>query len=216
MSSFKSRGLFVCIEGCDRAGKSTQAKLLVEYIKSLGRAVEHFRFPDRSTAIGKCIDSYLQGTSDLEDHAIHLLFSANRWEAVPKMKRLLHSGTCIITDRYAFSGVAFTAAKGYDTTWCMNPERGLPLPDLTVYLDISTEKASKRSEFGEERYENSEFQEKVSKKYQELITKDWKVIDATQSIEKIHQEIKDAVDIVQKSVINNNELLKELWTWPQL
>lgn len=45
MSSIKSRGLFICIEGCDRAGKSTQSKLLVQHIKSLGRTVEQFRFP---------------------------------------------------------------------------------------------------------------------------------------------------------------------------
>ena len=37
---------------------------------------------DRTTSIGKSINSYLQGTTELEDHAIHLLFSANRWEAV--------------------------------------------------------------------------------------------------------------------------------------
>ena len=39
-------------------------------------------FSDRTTAIGQSINSYLQGKTELEDHAIHLLFSANRWEAV--------------------------------------------------------------------------------------------------------------------------------------
>jgi dTMP kinase len=36
---------------------------------------------DRTTAIGQMIDGYLKGGVDLDDHAIHLLFSANRWEA---------------------------------------------------------------------------------------------------------------------------------------
>ena len=36
---------------------------------------------DRATATGKMIDSYLRSQSDLDDRAIHLLFSANRWEA---------------------------------------------------------------------------------------------------------------------------------------
>lgn len=35
---------------------------------------------DRTTSIGKMIDSYLQSKSELDDRAIHLLFSANRWE----------------------------------------------------------------------------------------------------------------------------------------
>lgn len=37
---------------------------------------------DRTTPIGKMIDSYLKGETEVEDHVIHLLFSANRWEAV--------------------------------------------------------------------------------------------------------------------------------------
>lgn len=36
---------------------------------------------DRTTAIGKAIDEYLNNKVELEDHAIHLLFSANRWES---------------------------------------------------------------------------------------------------------------------------------------
>lgn len=36
---------------------------------------------DRTTPIGQMINSYLSGRSDQEDHVIHLLFSANRWEA---------------------------------------------------------------------------------------------------------------------------------------
>jgi dTMP kinase len=38
-------------------------------------------FPDRTTPIGKMIDNYLKGEAEQEDHVIHLLFSANRWEA---------------------------------------------------------------------------------------------------------------------------------------
>jgi thymidylate kinase len=37
---------------------------------------------DRTTTIGQMIDAYLKGSNDLDDHVIHLLFSANRWEAV--------------------------------------------------------------------------------------------------------------------------------------
>lgn len=36
--------------------------------------------PERTTTIGQLISSYLQKKSDLEDHTVHLLFSANRWE----------------------------------------------------------------------------------------------------------------------------------------
>lgn len=39
----------------------------------------HFS-PDRTTPIGQMIDAYLQQNKDLEDHTVHLLFAANRWE----------------------------------------------------------------------------------------------------------------------------------------
>ena len=42
------RGILVAFEGCDRSGKSTQCQMLVEYLKSIGRDVAHFRFPGNS------------------------------------------------------------------------------------------------------------------------------------------------------------------------
>ena len=49
---------------------------------------------DRTTAIGKMIDAYLRSESELDDHAIHLLFSANRWE----LASVLSCPTCSLTD----------------------------------------------------------------------------------------------------------------------
>jgi len=96
------RGAFIVIEGMDRAGKTTQAALLRDRLAAASprRLVELIKFPgalrgmhphdsryfgltadgDRTTAIGKMIDAYLKSATDLDDRAIHLLFSANRWE----------------------------------------------------------------------------------------------------------------------------------------
>ena len=52
----------------------------------------------------------------------------------------------IICDRYAFSGVAFSAAKpGLDFDWCRECDRGLPGPDAVIYLDLSVEDAARVS-----------------------------------------------------------------------
>ena len=74
------RGAFILFEGVDRCGKTTQAKRLVETLSAAGQPTVFMRFPDRDTAIGSQIDAYLRNASDLDDHAVHLLFSANRWE----------------------------------------------------------------------------------------------------------------------------------------
>ena len=57
------------------------------------------------------INSYLQNTKDIDDHAVHLLFSANRWEQSSEMLSYLNSGVTLIVDRYAYSGAAFSGAK---------------------------------------------------------------------------------------------------------
>lgn len=77
----KPRGTFIVLEGLDRAGKTTQVKLLEQRFVEAGRPVKMMRFPDRSTIIGQMIDGYLKSSVEMEDHVIHLLFSANRWEA---------------------------------------------------------------------------------------------------------------------------------------
>lgn len=73
----------------------------------------------------------------------------------------LNEGTTIICDRYAFSGVAFSASKGLPFEWCRTPDIGLPAPDLSLFLDISPEKAKERGGYGEERYEKEEMQRRV-------------------------------------------------------
>jgi dTMP kinase len=73
------------------------------------------------------INSYLQSKTEMDDGAIHLLFSANRWEKRAAMEAKLQSGVTLVVDRYSYSGVAFTAAKkmeGLDLEWCKAPERG--------------------------------------------------------------------------------------------
>lgn len=78
----------------------------------MGKNVEYINFPDRSTDCGKLIDAFLRKQQDFPPQTIHLLFTLNRWEAQNKMEVLLNEGTTLIVDRYSYSGVAFSAAKG--------------------------------------------------------------------------------------------------------
>ena len=107
------RGVFVVLEGVDRCGKSTQAQLLYDHIKAKS-AVLMLRFPNRQTATGKVIDDYLNKRIELNDRAVHLLYAANRWEASDSIVKALDQGMTVVVDRYSFSGVAFSCAKGLD------------------------------------------------------------------------------------------------------
>ncbi|KAF5316540.1 hypothetical protein D9619_006636 [Psilocybe cf. subviscida] len=168
MDTTNRRAPFIVIEGLDRSGKTTQTSKLHSRLQSIGIQANLMKFPDRTTPIGQMIDSYLRSASELDDRAIHLLFSANRWEASSNIEKLLTGGTPIICDRYAFSGIAFSASKVASDgslllpfEWCRSPEIGLPAPDLVIFFDISPEKAKQRRGYGEERYEKEEMQGRV-------------------------------------------------------
>ncbi|KAI9573889.1 thymidylate kinase-domain-containing protein [Boletus coccyginus] len=203
-----ARGAFIVIEGLDKSGKSTQVARLVDRIQSAtttagvspAKAVP-FKFPDRTTAIGKMIDAYLRSEAELDDHAVHLLFSANRWELAPTIEAVLAAGTTVVADRYAFSGIAFSAQKGPQLNltyeWCRAPEIGLPAPDLTLFLDVKPEIAMQRGGYGEERYEKQEVQSRVRQVFErigeEIGADRWVVIDAGQDRDQVADAIWNSV-----------------------
>ena len=95
------------------------------------------------------------------DQAVHLLFSMNRWESKTDMAEAMIAGINVVCDRYAYSGVAYSAAKGLDFDWCKNADQGLMQPDIVFYLNARVEETEKRGGFGEERFEKTDFQKKV-------------------------------------------------------
>lgn len=155
------------IEGLDRTGKTTQCNILIE---KLNPNVALIKFPDRSTDIGILIDKYLTDKNFvLPDQAVHLLFSANRWEVAQRIRNLLLAGKHVVLDRYVFSGIAYSAAKGVagmDRNWCLQPDKGLLKPDLTLFLTNSNvNETLSRKGFGEERYEVNDFQQEVKNQF---------------------------------------------------
>lgn len=156
---------------------------------------------DRTTSIGKLIDSYLRGQSQLDDHSIHLLFSANRWELAQSIELDIANGTTIIIDRYSYSGAVYSAAKANPSLsleWAWQPEIGLPKPDLCLFLSISPEDAAKRGGFGGERYEDATMQARVRELFTTVFDLQRKsniiTIDAGRSFEEVSQDISQVVD----------------------
>lgn len=107
-----NRGSLIVIEGVDRSGKSTQCKKLVQSLQNMNIKSHLMSFPDRTTSTGKLIDEYLKNKNcKLNDQAIHLLFTANRWENLEKMKSMLYDGITLVVDRYSYSGIVFSTVK---------------------------------------------------------------------------------------------------------
>ncbi|KAK8865858.1 thymidylate kinase [Kwoniella newhampshirensis] len=216
-SSTSGRGAFIVFEGLDRCGKSTQVARLVDKLERDGHKARLQKFPDRTTAIGKMIDAYLQSKAEMDDHAIHLLFAANRWECAAAIRRDLDDGVTVIADRYAFSGIAFSSAKGLPFTFCLPPDTALPLPDITLYLTLPPSVASQRSAFGVERYETVAIQTAVREQFG-LVANEvkkrhgdgrWVEVSAEGSIEEVESRIWGLVDSVVNGGVDGT--VGELW-----
>ncbi|KAF2483527.1 thymidylate kinase-domain-containing protein [Neohortaea acidophila] len=215
------RGALVVFEGLDRSGKSTQCQRLVDVLRANGEEVHHMRFPNRSSPIGQMINSYLSGQAQQDDHAIHLLFSANRWESVRELEERINAGATVIVDRYYYSGCVYSAAKhipSMDLEWCRSPDVGLPRPDVCIFLDISAEEQAKRGGFGEERYEKRELQDRVRECYHEMRKHpdehaDMVIVDAGRGMEEVEQEIAEVVRRVRKNVEGGESRLRTVQRW---
>ncbi|KIW07104.1 thymidylate kinase, variant [Verruconis gallopava] len=207
----RKRGSLIVFEGLDRAGKSTQCERLVESLKAEGRAVKHMRFPDRTTPIGRMINDYLKGDVEQEDHVIHLLFSANRWEAASSIRADIEAGITVVIDRYYYSGCVYSAAKdnpSLSIAWARYPEVGLPRPDAVIFLEISPDEAARRGGFGAERYENKRHQDRVREYFKSMRglpdeSEDFKVIDAGGSPDEVADSIWTVVKNTLYAVDNN-------------
>lgn len=191
------RGPFIVFEGADRSGKTTQTKRYADFLRSSGIPVADgvpWRFPDRTTEVGKMINAYLTNATNLDDQALHLLFSANRWEKASLIRDALAAGQAVIVDRYALSGVAYSTAKGLDFDWCKAPDAGLPAPDVVVYMDLSVDAARRRGDFGKERYENTKMQTAVAQVFSRLRTDRWRIVDADASQDTVFSRVLHAIN----------------------
>jgi dTMP kinase len=168
------------------------------------------------------INRYLQGKAQQDDHSIHLLFSANRWEAARGIRSDLSQGITVIADRYSYSGAVYSAAKAnpdLSLEWAWQPEVGLPRPDLLLFLSISPDEAAKRGGYGEERYETDSMQSKVKRLFEFLINLDHgheiHLIDAGSSIEQVAQKmLLTTLDILSERRPLN--ALAKLRSWNEL
>lgn len=184
--------MFIVFEGCDRSGKSSQARRLARHLQSQGLRVHTLSFPDRSSpCTGPLLNAYLQGDLDLPPQASHLLFSANRWEKQPLILQWLEAGDWIIVDRYWYSGVAYSVgAHSLALDWAMGPDTGLPTPHCVVFLTMAgrEDELEGRGDWGLERFERLEVQRAVAGAYERvapLVTVPWVRVEGHGSEEAV-------------------------------
>src|SRR4051812_19699253 len=145
--------MLIAFEGLDQSGKETQALGLGERLREAGRKVRLLSFPDYGTSIGEEIARALAGERDYGPDVMQLLFVANRHERREAIVEWLGGGLILLCDRYRASSIAYGEAQGLDAAWLEDIQRFLPVPDLTVFLDINAATAAGRKAHDRDKYE---------------------------------------------------------------
>lgn len=148
--------MFVTFEGIDGSGKTTQARLLAEWLGRDGRDVVATREPG-GTALGEQIREVLLAGGDVSPWAEAALFAAARAELVERVIRpALDRGADVVCDRYLDSSLAYQGiARGLGVEGVLELNRGAVgdlLPDRTFLLLVDPAEAARRYE-GDDRIE---------------------------------------------------------------
>ncbi len=193
---------FVSFEGIEGSGKSTQARLLYEYLSKKGYTVILTGEPG-GTEIGLKIRELLLSVEHKGMVPITelLLYNASRVEHIKEIiLPAINRGAIVITDRFSDSTVAYQGyGSGIDFNLIGSIERAVTgglRPDITILLDLDVEVGLKRNrginKTDRLELEDIEFHKKVRSGYLEIAAKEperIKVIDASQNIEVIHNRI---------------------------
>ena len=201
-----AQGLFITFEGGDGTGKSTQVRLLADWLGQQGRTVVTTREPG-GTEVGQALrEIVLHHRGDIDARAEALMYAADRAQHVGTLVRpALERGEIVVQDRYLDSSVAYQGAgRVLDadeirkiSQWAT---RDL-LPHLTVLLDVPGDVARARlagenKAFDRLENERDEFHERVRRAFLGLAEAEpqrWFVVDATESIEVIAERVRERV-----------------------
>lgn len=197
--AYADSGLFVCFEGGEGAGKSTQSRRLRQHLEAAGHTVLLTREPG-GTPVGAEVRRIVldPATGALADRTEALLYAADKAEHVESVVLpALARGEVVVTDRYVDSTLAYQGAgRALDVAelaWMARWATGDLRPHLTVLLDLEPSQGMSRFT-GRDRIEGEpvDFHERVRAAFLRLASEDpehYLVLDARAPVD----EVADAV-----------------------
>jgi dTMP kinase len=214
-----TQGIFIAFEGGEGTGKSTQSKLLAQWLEQEGETVLLSREPG-GTELGKDLRKILLGheTGDISPRAEALLYAADRAHHVYSVIRpALDRGEVVISDRYFDSSSAYQGAGRV-----LNPTEVARIsrwateslyPTLTILIDLPAEVGLGRLQSRDRlEAESNDFHERVRQEYLQIAMMDperYFVVDGTQSVEEINTQITARVAELPALKRNTDETKKK-------
>ena len=203
-----SRGIFISFEGIDGCGKSTQVKMLVEYLNQSGSETIMVREPGGTKISEEIRDILLNRHLDnICDRSEALLMTGSRSQLtneiiLPSLKK----GLNVVADRYYDSTLAYQGGgRELDLEWLIKLNHFATYnldPNITFFIDIDPKEAQKRKNQEEDRIERAgiDLQARVRNAYIELAQRfkeRYVSIDGNSSVNTIHEKIINEIKMKQ-------------------
>ncbi len=198
----KQNGIFVCIEGVDGSGKTTQAHRLVETLVRRGYNAVYTTEPSRRLYGGIIRKHILQGDNRVPPVVEAILFAADRLDHVKnEIKPLLEQGKIVVCDRYLYSSIAYQGSANLDTEWIKEINKHAIKPQIAIYIDVSPEAIINRMERRRKTVmETLQTQKEVREQYLKLVEqRQLTMVNGNASKREVSQVIQNLVlDFLQK------------------
>jgi dTMP kinase len=196
------RGVFICIEGIDASGKTTQAKILVKKLRRRGVDAVYTTEPSKGE-VGKFIRRHVLDREKRIPIVLEaLLFGADRVDHLDnEVKPALEKGKIVVCDRYLYSSLAYQGAACLSLDWIQRINQFALVPDLAIFLDVSPEIVLKRLKRKKTVMETSANLQKVREVYLKMV-KEGKMIalQGNKPVKEIAKDILKAVlDFLERS-----------------
>lgn len=202
-----NKGRFIVFEGIDGSGKTTQARMLAEYLEKNGRRAALTAEPT-ALPTGRALREALGGKARRTECQMAVMFVddriAHNVHPTEGISALLDNGIDVICDRYYYSTLAYQG-QSTDYAWVKSMNLKCPeirKPDLCIYIDLLPNQSLERISRGRdsvEIYENLDTLTRVREQFLSVIsdlklTDNIRIIDGYRSIEDIFNDIINAVD----------------------
>ncbi len=173
MAESKRKGVFICLEGIDGSGKTTQARRLVKTLTRMGYDAVYTTEPSAGI-YGRIIRKHvLHGDRRVPTVVEAVLFAVDRIDHVQnEIEPLLDRGKIVVSDRYVYSSIAYQGAAHLDMQWIKAINSNATTPDFVVYIDVSPEAVTSRIQRRKSVMETLQTQNRVRKLYLKLVERE--------------------------------------------
>lgn len=213
-----TKGKLLVFEGIDGSGKTTQIKLLLNYLKQEKLSFRHYSFPRYGVPWGKMVRRYLDGefgdVGEVNAYLASVLYAGDRFAAASEIRKDLKTGKIVVCDRYVASNIAHQAAKMKSQderskfiSWVEEFEykqNKIPEEDLVVLLSMPAQVSQKLMKGKSKDIHESDgnYLAQVGKVYESLTTKkeNWERINCMNNgkLKKPDEIFQDVLEILEK------------------